>query len=401
MKETELHELLNRASEHQDAPELVSLAVSISKRRLAYRRTGLAAAAAAIVVIGIVLVPRIAGPSPDPVDEPTSIPSPIKSALPDTGPATQPIWNLSSIKPAPVRTTKLPQQIDFQSARGPSLQEQPMSSIVAALAYDNNLQLLDVDGTWRSVSLTTGQGVPFSVSDVVRPSISSDGTRVAVAVEAGIRVIDVSTDTERTVPWPKQFAPPWDNTLYVVWRPGDDGFIVADATRTWMVGLDGSSQKTPYGGHTLGIDPEGPVYESEFKTRTLVTWVDGTVVNSAPFIQCERIVAGYGMVACTAGNLEPFQSGPVVLDPVTGDIIAYAPMKDPNAIYSDNGGLTLLGFLDKDTLLMLVGPATFQAPAPEGERVLATWQFRTGKIQRISTGDAALRSISVALNQPD
>ncbi len=79
-----------------------------------------------------------------------------------------------------------------------------------------------------------------------------------------------------------------------------------------------------------------------------------------------------------------------------GDVIAYAPIKDRNAVYSDNGVLTLLGFLDEDTLLMLVGPAAFHGNDVEEARLLASWQFRTGEFQRISTGDADMRSIALA-----
>lgn len=337
------------------------------------------------------------GPGVPATAEVTSGPAGLRApGVPDTDPATQSVWDPSSIEAASLRPTRVPERIDLQSAQGPTLHEQPMSGIVAALRDDTSLRLLDAAGTWRTVSLTASQGVTFGVDDVRRPSISSDGTRVAVAIEAGIRVFDGTTGTERTIPWPELFAPPRDNPPDVEWQPGDDGFIVFDIVRTWLVGLDGSSREAPYRSYALGIDPEGPVYQNDFEVNALLTWQGGEVVDEAPFIQCERIVAGYGMVACTAGSLQPSRSGPVVLDPTTGDVIAYAPIKDRNAIYSDNGGLTLLGFLDEDTLLMLVGPAAFHGNDVEEARFLASWQFRTGEFQRISTGDADMRSIALA-----
>jgi hypothetical protein len=364
-------------------------------RQLAGRRVGVAAAVVAVVVAGVALVPRLAESSPDAEEEPDVTQGSSTPEAHDTDPATQSLWNPLSIKTAPLRPTRFPERINLQAVRGPSLQAQPMSGIVAALRDVHSLRLLDTDGTWRLVSLASNRGASFGVDDVERPSISSDGTRVAVATGAGIQVIDATTSTELTIPWPERFAPPRDNPPNVEWQPGDDGFIVFDIVRTWLVELDGSNRKAPYRSYALGIDPDGPVYQNDFEVETLVTWEGEQVADESPFIQCERIVAGYGMVACTAGSLQPYRSGPVVLDPKTGEILAYAPIKDRNAIYSDNGGLTLLGFLDENTLLMLVGPAAFHGNDVTEERFLASWQFRTGEFERISTGDADMRSIAV------
>lgn len=400
MTDLDLHEVLSRASDDQDAPEIVVRALAEANRRLARRRAGAAAAVATAVVAGIVLVRPLLGPSPDPVEDPATTQGPDRSgpATPDvanTDP-TQPTWDPRSIERAPSRRTNLPSRINLQVAEGPSLLEQAMPGVVAALRDDTSLRLLSTDGTWRILPLEATQGYLVGANDVARPAISSDGTRVAIATEAGIRVIDVTTGTDDTIKWPKVFAQPRDYPPTVVWQPGDDGLVVFDIVRSWLVWLDASSRKAPYRSYTLGIDPDGPVYQNDFQTSTLLTWEGDEVVAESPFIQCERLVAGYGMVACTTGSLQPSRSGPVVIDPATGEIIAYAPIEDPNAIYSDNGGLTLLGFLDDHTLLMLIGPATSQDDDIHEARYLATWEFRTGEFQRISTGDTDLRSIAVA-----
>lgn len=400
MTDLDLHEVLSRASDDQDAPEIVVRALAEANRRLAWRRAGAAAAVATAVVAGIVLVPPLVGPSPDPVEDPATTQGPDRSgpATPDvanTDP-TQPVWDPRSIERSPSRRTNLPARINLQTAEGPSLLEQAMPGVVAALRDDTSLRLLGTDGTWRILPLEATPGYLFGADDVARPAISSDGTRVAIATEAGVRVVDVTTGTDDTIQWPKVLAQPRDNPPTVEWQPGDDGFVVFDIVGTWLVWLDGSSRKAPYRSYTLGIDPDGPVYQNDFQTSTLLTWEGDEVVAESPFIQCERLVAGYGMVACTTGSLQPSRSGPVVIDPTTGEIIAYAPIEDPNAIYSDNGGLTLLGFLDDHTLLMLIGPATFHDDDIQEARYLATWEFRTGEFQRISTGDTVLRSIAVA-----
>lgn len=313
---------------------------------------------------------------------------------PEGGPATQPVWDPATIGTLPLRRTRLPERIDLRSAHGPSLQERPVSGIVAALRDAAGLRLLDTDGTWRLVSVPSGQHTVFGVTDFARPAISSDGARVAVALEAGIRVVEATTGDEHTIPWPPRFSGPRDSPPGVVWLPGDDGFIVFDTAWTWLVRLDGSNRQAAYRSYALGVDPDGPVYQNAFRTTRLVTWGGDEVVDRSPFVQCERIVAAYGLVACTAGSLQPFRSGPVVVDPRTGEIVAYAPIKDRNSLYSDNGGLTALGFLDEDTLLMVVGPPAFHRNGIGEQRSLVSWQFRTGEFERISTG--RLRSIAVA-----
>lgn len=271
-----------------------------------------------------------------------------------------------------------------------------MSGIVAALRDARGLRLLDTDGTWRDVKVPVGVDIQFGADDFARPAISSDGTRVAVALEAGIRVINATTGDESTIPWPPRFKGRRDYLPSVLWQPRDDGFIVFDVVRTWLVALDGSHREAPFRSYAFGVDPDGPVHQNAFRRSRLVTWDGNKVVDRSPFVQCERIVAAYGMVACTAGSLEPFRSGPVVVDPRSGEIVAYAPAKDRHSIYSDNGGLTLLGFLDEDTLLMLVGPAAFTRDGVAVPRILASWQFRTGQFQRISIGGSSMRSIAVA-----
>lgn len=397
MNDTDLHDVLSRASDSQDAPELVHRAVVTANRRRARRRSAVAVAVAAVVVGGVVLVPRIVTPSADPVKEPTSTPTPDATVdLPDTDIASQPVWDPATIATASLRPTRLPEQIDLQAAQGPSIQDQPMSGIVAALQVSNSLRLLDLDGTWRTVPIAAFEGPNFGVDDITRPAISSDGTRVAIATPAGIRVINATTGTEDTIPWPARFAPPWDNPPSVEWQPEDNGFIVLNPVEKWFVGPDGSSQEAPYRSYSLAVDPDGPVYEHDFNARTLIAWDGDQNLSEAPFpTQCERFAAGYGLVACTTGALQS-RSGPVVADPTTGEILAYAPIEDPNARFSDNGGLTMLGFIDGDTLVMAVGPATFNGGDIPEERFLVSWQFRTGEFQRIATGNADIRQIAVA-----
>ncbi len=85
----------------------------------------------------------------------------------------------------------------------------------------------------------------------------------------------------------------------------------------------------------------------------------------------ERYVTRFGLVAYT-GNPGPngvaLMSGPVVVDPGTGEILGYAPIKDRDSVYSDNAHLTALGFVDPDTVLLMVTPMDFRTMESRGRR---------------------------------
>ncbi|MDP2773015.1 MAG: hypothetical protein Q8O61_05615 [Nocardioides sp.] len=80
-----------------------------------------------------------------------------------------------------------------------------------------------------------------------------------------------------------------------------------------------------------------------------------------------------------------------------GDIEGLGVLVDPNAIYSDNGHLTTMGFVDADTVLLLASPADFETGQPDTETWhLVTWQFLEGTFERVASGSRDMRFISVA-----
>ncbi len=112
----------------------------------------------------------------------------------------------------------------------------------------------------------------------------------------------------------------------------------------------------------------------------------------------ERMVAGHGMVALTGGLGGGAFAGPIVIDTATGERVAYAPIRDVSSEYSDNGYLTAQGFLDEDTLLLLVGPMRFDRMELGDERWhLVSWHVRTGDFELLSSGDTRMRGIEVAV----
>jgi hypothetical protein len=392
---TDLRTLLELATDEVESPDLARTSLATAHRRRTRRRGIVAGVAAAVAVGGVIVVPRVVDERPDrttPGEEMTP-PTPTPS-VDDGDPSTQPVWDPERVPELPVRRTVLPTSIAHGDNLDPSPEQVPMTGVVLATVDDSALYLLDPDGSWRMMPWSS-IGVPYGPTDIARPSISSDGTRVAVARDAGILVVDVTTGETRTIAWPTKFAPPRDNPPGVVWQPGDEGFVVFDIDGTWLVN-DGGSREAPFQSYAFAVDDTGPlVYVNNFERRTLVTWAGDKVDDESPFVQCERMVASYPYVACTAGSLQSGRSGPVVVDARSGEILAYAPIEDPNAAYSDNGGLTMLGFVDEDTVVMLVGGPAY-TPQPSGARHLVTWDFRTGEFERVATGGSVLRSVAVA-----
>lgn len=324
-------------------------------------------------------------------DEPTgpTAAPPAPGAAP-TEVASQPRWSPADLTDAP----HSPIQLDLPTDPDPPrLDEDPVPAVVAAWARDDaGPLLLGTDGRWRSApdSMETDTWPGYGVRP---PAISPDGTRVAASTKQGLCVLDVETGDVSTIAWPERIAWPWDTSPDLRWLPGADRLLVSQWNGQWAIGLDGSVERSPYPldqrvTDVFGVDPEGPVHQNDFPRSTLITWDGAEPVREVPFPQCERLVAAHGLVACTTGSLRSRESGPVVVDTATGEIVAYAPMRDPSSLYSDNGRLTALGFVDPDTVLLRAGTR-------HGPWYLATWDFRDGRFERVLRTDRDLWGLSI------
>lgn len=403
----DLGSLMQTATDRLEAPQRVRAALEQSRRRRRRHRTLVAAGGSAAVAAVAVLAVGVAGlgardESPGPQDPADGSPSPSASALPGTppatGPATQPLWDPFDVPDLPRRETSLPVRLDPPEGVLPTIAQQPAAQVVVAWPEEgSDLRLLGADGAWRVVP-GTADAVGPTFRPVVRPAISSDGTLVAWAAVEGLVVLDVVSGDTTTLPWPDELAPPWDLPPDLRWLGGEEELVVLHWRRPWLMGLDGTAGPAPYRGRfvALAADPSGTVVENDYPSRRLLTWRGDEVVADAPSVQCQRLAADHGLLACTAGSLEPFQSGPVALDPVTGEILAYAPIRDRNAVYSDNAHLTVRGFLDEGTVLLDVGPATFgREGAREGDWHLVAWEIETGRFELVATSGEGLRAAAV------
>jgi len=273
------------------------------------------------------------------------------------------------------------------------------AAVVAWPEEGQDLRLLGSDGRWRLVP-GTATAVTGTFHDVVDPVLSSDGRQVAMSTNDGILVVDVTSGGQRTVPWPGTLAEPWDTAPGLLWLPGGQGFAVPDGRETLLITLDGDSRRAPYGNiGGLAFDPGGPVVEWRWNHNDIRVWQRDQLVSTAHFgYWGERLVTRYGRVALTGGGVGlPGNGGPMVVDAATGGLLGYAPIRDPHSTYTDNGFLTAKGFLDEDTLLLLVGPINF--PTMDiGEETwhMVAWDIRTGAFEQITSGDTRMRSIDVA-----
>lgn len=399
MNETQLRDALEKASAHVETRQLAQGALEERGRRLRRRRALVAGAIVLAVTLPSVFLSRDE-PSPDTVDTPT--PAIRIDEIPD--PQSQPVWDPFTVTTAPRRPSVLPERL-APPATAASIADDPLQDIVVAWPQEGrDLMLLDSAGDWRSVP-GTATATAGSGDQVVWPSISPDGRRVAMATDAGILVVD-ATGNEEVLAWPTELEGPVDRMPGVLWLPGDDGIVVLHWKQPWLMRFDGSAEATPYGGSYgtgVMVDPDdGTVRQRRWQRSDLVEWNEDEAEDRVSLGGYgERFVTRFGLVAYTGGppgQRQPaFRSGPVVVDAASGEIVAYAPVKDPNSVYSDNGFLTVQGFLDPDTLLLLVGPMDFRTmETGEEQWHLVAWDFRSGDFELITSGDSRMRGIEVA-----
>lgn len=402
----DLHALLREATDHVGPPDLVGPALASAGRARARRAVATGLVATVLAVGGVVWATGDRDPradvseTPSPNPAPTSVPTAVPTDEADLG--TQPVWDPFTVVDAPRGDSVLPERLD-PPADPPSVLDEPLPAVVLAWPEEGRaLRLLGSNGQWRSVPGSESV-VPRSLRDVAVPAISSDGTRVAFSSEAGLWVVDVTSGERTILPWPEEIAQPTDTPSAVRWMPGDLAVLVLHWRMPWVMGLGGSAERASYLGQYTGglaIDPDGPVLERDFESGRIVEWRDGEVVrrvDDGGLAWGERAAAGYGLFAITGSFGSWPYNGPVVVDASTGERVAYAPIRDRNSVYSDNGRLTAQGFLDEDTLLLLVGPMDFRTmDVGEGEWHLVAWSFRSGGFEVLASGDDRMHAVAVA-----
>lgn len=385
------------------APELLDLirptgrgevaAREARQRRTQQRVVGGTALAVVLVALLALVVTRGGGDAEPPPVAPTS------GATTETGGEVRVgAWDPHTLPDAPLRTSLLPERIE-PPASAPSIARQPLDRALLAWAEPNReVLLLGAGGQWRSV--------PGTDDRKLTTALAYDGRRLALSSDDGLRVLDVTTGEDTLLPWPDPIAPPSDGPPELRWLPGGEELAVLHWRDTWVMGLDGSSRKPPWGtgyGLGLGIDPRpgGEIVEQAEAYTGFDVWQGSSEVRSLPSnLWTNSVATGYGRVAVVgAGTRLPLETtGPLLLDATSGELVAAATAPDPNGAYGNGHYLSVVDLLDADTVLLRASPIANRTTEPGPETwYLAVWHADTGAFERVTSGSEALRVASIAV----
>lgn len=185
---TDLHDLLDLATDRVEAPGRASAAIAEARRRRARQRTVLATAAVVTVVAGIAVAGRLGG---DPAPEPMPAPSPpTRTVEPRFDPRDVGSMPAAAESAAPL----LPDVLDVPDL-APHVEDDPVDAAVLSIDDGADVLLLGTDGRWRCVVVPGKTGARA-------PVLNPDGTHLSVAVGDGFVVVDLATGTQTHKPHP-------------------------------------------------------------------------------------------------------------------------------------------------------------------------------------------------------
>lgn len=402
MRTDDLHDVLERAAAPLERPDLARAALA-GAHRVRVRRRGLAAVGATVALVSAVVVgTSLAGPRaverPSPAPAPTDLPTTLAEAIPDE--VVEPFWDVAGVGRLPLRESTLPETVE-QPAAAPSLADAPVPAAALSLwGEGDTTYLLTPDGEWRSVAHPGPEPALATLSD--------DGTRLAMPGPAGLEVWDLPTGTPTTLPWPDDARlPVADLVVTLRWAADGEHVLVVGPRSSWWLGLDGSVESLPFPTNRYSADlyptEDGRVVELAATLggagRAVVEWEGGRRVSAldAGFLaSLDRAAVGGELIAAArgvGGYYTPRErsdwDGLVVFGRQDMRARAFLPIRDANAAYSDNGRLTVHGFLDEETVLAWV--------LPEGSEdwSLVAWHFSDGEMTRLAGGDAYARLTDV------
>lgn len=323
----QLPDLLHRATDRIDGPDLAARALAGARRRRA-RNRGVAAAvaAAAAVVVVVVSVELTAGGGPRVDPPPAQSPSPAPTTAVATAPAIapsriQPVWDPRDVEGLPVTDLGVPRVME---SLVPGVVDRP----VAVLDDGERALLVSADGRSDDLALPDGLGEQRTVS------LSPDGTRLAVTGISGF-----------------------------FWRP-----------------LDGHWQRTGEAGEGVAITwlPDGTPRLGE--TDDLIEAASyGALENLQRQVGSTTSVAAARANASWPDDRQPDDyDGLIALDRETLQTRGFLRVPDQEGYYVDGGVLTPVAWLGDDTVAFTV------LPRDAAKSYLLTWNVETGELSRIS-----------------
>lgn len=192
---TDLHDLLDLATDRLDAPGLASGALATARRRRRNRRAGVVALAAVTLVVAGVAAAGLVGDAPS---EPEPAP-PVETIEPTPfDPRTVEELPRSDVAPQIPAVLPVP-------GIAPRIEDDPLDRAVLAVDDGADILLLDEDGAWHCV-VVAGR----TPAD---PALSDDGTQLAVGVRDGandeVVVIDLATGNRTSRPGFPSYGIDW------------------------------------------------------------------------------------------------------------------------------------------------------------------------------------------------
>lgn len=378
-----LNEILNRATDVIEPPDLAGAALKRARERR-HRRFLIAGAAAVVVAIigtATVVTARSGdGQHPEPVGPvgPPSRTTPIEDATitphraaPLRG--TQPAWDargLDELPPSPAGTVPgLATSIDPPDSSRP-LAGAPMDAAILAVVTDDVAQVLSVSGQWRSVP----------VGREPRLDLSPSGSRIAISDRAdgpgdSIVIGDVVTGVISQVPYPDDL-PSWDFAT-VGWVDEDTLLFGYGGSGRLIDAESGAETPVPYPATSgWSVDSDGVVVESPavMHQPEFIDWSGGTERRVRWPIRggLQLVHANGPSVAGTWG------AWVAVVDRASLTPRKVLPVIDPDGSYAN--GLSVLAVQDGGTILFRVTDER-----AEGAIRIVAWQPTSGDLSLLSS----------------
>lgn len=290
----ELHDLLERATDRIESPDLAARALAGARRRRTTQRGVAATGAAALVLVVAVTGQLTRGGSdsaPPVAPTPTPTGDTVTTAPPIAGDRIQPVWDPRGAEALPVVDLGVPRVME-------SLTPGDVSRPVAVLDDGQQAQLVSADGLVADLPLPDGLGQQRTVS------LSPDGSRLVAVGISGFfwRTLDgkwqrVDLDDEEQVT---------GEGIEVTWSPEDSSLVLRSHLDGVQVDLDtGEQTRLPmlrdYA--SWGFAPDGTVVTTGLPG--VRAW-DGSDVGRetllGPLENLQRPVVGDASLAAARAN---------------------------------------------------------------------------------------------------
>lgn len=378
---TELHDLLDRATDRIERPDLATTALARAQRRRRRHQGLVAAAVAAAAVVAVVVSVELttgeARVDPRPAESPSPSPTVGTATAPEIDPSRiQPVWDPRGVEGLPVTDLGVPRVME-------SLVPGDVTRPVAVLDDGDRAFLVSADGVTDDLALPEGLGRWRTVS------LSPDGTRLVVAGISGVfwRTLDgqwqhLDVDGDRM----------FGDGAEITWTSSSRSVVLRAHLAGHQIDLDtGEQQRLPMLSNyaSWGFAPDGAVVTTGLAVRD---WRDGAVrseTSLGPLENLQRPVVDERSLAAARGNTtwpEKRQrddyDGLIAIDRETLATRGFLRVPDQASYYVDGGLLTPVAWLDDDVLAFTV------RPRDAAKTYLVTWNVETGELSRISCWDS-------------